>query len=93
MLCIGDLSCTRGQKYETVRFKSSSLKSIGCVKLIDEVLILGASGEDRQGRGILVQEVQNVRSCGRLSFVWLRLIIIGPPYCTFVMLTSWRVEF
>jgi len=55
-------------------------KSKGCVKLIDEVLMLAASGEERQGQGILVQEVQNVRSCGRLDCAWLRLIIIGSQY-------------
>jgi len=80
MLYRRDVTCTRGEKYETVRFKCSYVKSTGCVKLIDEVLILAASGEGRQGQGIPVQEVQNVRSCGRLNCAWLCLIIIGSQY-------------
>jgi hypothetical protein len=53
MLCRRDVTCTRGEKYDIVRLKCSTVKSIGCFKLIEEVLILGTSGEERQGRGNL----------------------------------------
>ena len=93
MLCRKDVTCTRGEKYEIVRWTCSSVKSIGCFKLIEEVLILGASNEERKGRGKLVQEVQNIFACGRLNCAWLRLIFISSQYWTLDVLLSWRVEF